>query len=85
MWIGFNQAGATGVCRAPGFGSRYVANQYRPSANSMMNSLFGNNVNTSFNAVVARADGHVHLARREADRLDRAGGGRRDQPGACSR
>ena len=31
-------------------GSRYVANQYRPSANSMMNSLFGNNVNTSFNA-----------------------------------
>jgi hypothetical protein len=48
-WIGFNQAGATGV-QGTWNGSRYVANQYRPSANSMMNSLFGNNTNTSFNA-----------------------------------
>jgi hypothetical protein len=49
MWIGFNQAGATGI-QGTWNGSRYEANQYRPSANSMMNSLFGNNVNTSFNA-----------------------------------
>jgi hypothetical protein len=48
-WIGFNQEGATGV-QGTWNGSRYVANEYRPSANSMMNSLFGNNVNTSFNA-----------------------------------
>jgi hypothetical protein len=33
-------------------GGRYVDNgQFRPSGNSMMNSLFGNNPNTSFNAV----------------------------------
>ena len=49
MWIGYNQVGATGL-QGTWNGSRYVANQYRPSANSMMNSLFGNNVNTSFNA-----------------------------------
>jgi hypothetical protein len=50
MWIGFNQTGATGL-QGTWNGSRYVANQYRPSANSMMNSLFGNNPNTSFNSV----------------------------------
>jgi len=51
LWNGYNQAGATGM---QGFvaGSRYcTAGQYRPSQNSMMNSLFGNNVNTSFNSV----------------------------------
>jgi hypothetical protein len=33
-------------------GSRYVGDgQYRPSCNSMMNSLFGSNVDTSFNSV----------------------------------
>jgi hypothetical protein len=53
MWIGYNQAGATGL-QGTWNGSRYVANQYRPSANSMMNSLFCQpancNTNTSFNA-----------------------------------
>jgi hypothetical protein len=48
-WIGFTQTGATGL-QGTWSGSRYVGSgQYRPSANSMMNSLFGNNVNTSFN------------------------------------
>jgi hypothetical protein len=48
-WIGYTQAGATGL-QGTWSGSRYVGSgQYRPSANSMMNSLFGNNVNTSFN------------------------------------
>src|SRR6185369_375576 len=48
---GYTQAGATGL-QGTWSGSRYVGSgQYRPSANSMMNSLFGNNVNTSFNAV----------------------------------
>ena len=50
MWKGFDHVGATGVV-GTWINSRYVANQYRPSANSMMNSLFGNNVNTSFNPV----------------------------------
>jgi len=51
MWMNYNQAGATGV-QSTFSGSRYVGvnEQYRPSANSMMNSLFGNNVNTSFNS-----------------------------------
>jgi hypothetical protein len=49
MWMGFNQAGATGMV-GTWSGSRYVGSgQYRPTANSMMNSLFGDNVNTSFN------------------------------------
>jgi hypothetical protein len=49
-WIGFTQTGATGL-HGTWSGSRYVGSgQYRPTANSMMNSLFGNNVNTSFNA-----------------------------------
>jgi hypothetical protein len=50
-WLGFNQAGATGMQTAVA-GSRYcTSGQYRPSQNSMMNSLFGNNVNTSFNSI----------------------------------
>ena len=61
-WIGVNdQVGATGVQTVTntGFstGSRYHdAGQYRPSDNSMMNSLFGSSaknpkLNTSFNSV----------------------------------
>jgi hypothetical protein len=51
MWMGYNQVGATGI-QSTWSGSRYVGvnEQYRPSQNSMMNSLFGNNVNTSFNS-----------------------------------
>ncbi len=57
-WMGFVQKGlnvpdmgATGV-QGTFVGSRYVnSGQYRPSSNSMMNSLFGTNVNTSFNCV----------------------------------
>lgn len=50
-WLNYDQAGATG--RQGTFpGSRYCqADQYRPSSNSMMNSLFGDNPNTSFNSV----------------------------------
>lgn len=58
LWLGVTQKGlkvpdqgATGV-QGTFIGSRYVdSGQYRPSSNSMMNSLFGNNVNTSFNGV----------------------------------
>lgn len=58
LWLGTVQKGlkvpdqgATGL-QGVFEGSRYVDdNQYRPSSNSMMNSLFGNNVNTSFNSV----------------------------------
>ena len=56
-WIGYTPMDATGKVTATGLqgtwlGSRYVGTgQYRPSANSMMNSLFGTNVNTSWNAV----------------------------------
>jgi hypothetical protein len=58
VWLGTTQKGlklpdqgATGLQGAFS-GSRYVdSGQYRPSSNSMMNSLFGNNVNTSFNSV----------------------------------
>nr|PZN24687.1 MAG: hypothetical protein DIU78_11675 [Pseudomonadota bacterium] len=57
-WLGTTQKGlkvpdmgATGV-QGTWLGSRYVGTgQYRPSCNSMMNSLFGNDVNTSFNSV----------------------------------
>lgn len=51
LWMGYDQQGATG--RQGAFeGSRYCdSNQYRPSNNSMMNSLFGDNPNTSFNSV----------------------------------
>ncbi|HYO98376.1 MAG TPA: M64 family metallopeptidase [Polyangiaceae bacterium] len=58
LWLGTTQKGmkvpdlgATGP-QATWLGSRYVGTgQYRPSCNSMMNSLFGENVNTSFNSV----------------------------------
>jgi hypothetical protein len=58
LWMGTTQKGlnvpdmgATGV-QGTFSGSRYVdSGQYRPSSNSMMNSLFGMNVNTSFNSV----------------------------------
>ena len=51
LWLGFDQEGATGM-QGTFIGSRYVdSGQYRPSANSMMNSLFGDNVDTSFNSV----------------------------------
>lgn len=50
-WVGYNQAGATGE-QGMIQGSRYCDNgQYRPSQNSMMNLLFGDNPNTSFNSV----------------------------------
>lgn len=57
-WLGTTQKGlktpdlgATGV-QGTFSGSRYVdSEQYRPSANSMMNSLFGTKVDTSFNSV----------------------------------
>jgi hypothetical protein len=51
QWIGYTQTNATGI-QSTFQGSRYVdSGQYRPSANSMMNSLFGTNPNTSFNPV----------------------------------
>jgi hypothetical protein len=58
LWLGTTQKGlkvpdlgATGLQGAFS-GSRYVdSGQYRPSSNSMMNSLFGNDINTSFNSV----------------------------------
>jgi len=58
LWLGTTQKGlnvpdmgATGV-QGTFVGSRYLdSGQYRPSANSMMNSLFGLNLNTSFNSV----------------------------------
>jgi IgA peptidase M64 len=58
LWLGSVQKGlkvpdlgATGL-QGVFVGSRYVdGTQYRPSSNSMMNSLFGDNVNTSFNSV----------------------------------
>jgi len=51
MWMGFNATDSTGMV-GTWSGSRYVGTgQYRPSANSTMNSLFGNDKNTSFNPV----------------------------------
>jgi hypothetical protein len=51
MWVGYNQTAGTGM-QGTWLNSRYVATgQYRPSANSMMNSLFGTNVNTGWNSV----------------------------------
>jgi hypothetical protein len=58
VWLGTVQRGlkvpdqgATGL-QGVFSGSRYVdTGQYRPSSNSMMNSLFGNDVDTSFNSV----------------------------------
>ena len=84
MWLGTTQKGlkvpdmgATGL-QGTFVGSRYVdSGQYRPSGNSMMNSLFGNNVNTSFNSV-SREQMIFSIWRAvRADRLDRAAGGRR--------
>jgi hypothetical protein len=50
MWIGYNDS-ATGL-QSTWSGSRYVGTgQYRPSANSKMNSLFGTSPNTSYNPV----------------------------------
>ena len=56
-WIGYNQAGATGV-QSTWSHSRYNASNYRPTANSMMNSMFCNTSdqtkctpNTAFNSV----------------------------------
>jgi hypothetical protein len=57
MWMGYNATGATGV-QSTFENSRYVATgQYRPSDNSMMNSLFCGRdqanctANTAYNAV----------------------------------
>jgi hypothetical protein len=50
-WLDYAQAGATGK-QGVFEGSRYCDKlQFRPSSNSMMNSLFGDNPNTSFNPV----------------------------------
>jgi len=56
-WIGYNQVGATGV-QSTWSHSRYNASNYRPTANSMMNSMFCNATdqtkctpNTAFNSV----------------------------------
>ncbi|WP_437300340.1 M64 family metallopeptidase [Sorangium sp. So ce426] len=50
-WLAYDATDATGV-QGTFVGSRYVdSGQYRPSSNSMMNSLFGDNKNTSFNPV----------------------------------
>jgi hypothetical protein len=46
-WIGFMQEPGTGVQDF----FQCDGNVWRPTSNSMMNSLFGNNPNTSFNAV----------------------------------
>jgi hypothetical protein len=51
LWLGYDQTGATGVQKTV-LGSRYCReDQYRPSDNSMMNLLFGDDGDTSFNAV----------------------------------
>jgi len=51
LWLGYDQSGATGLQKTV-LGSRYCeADQYRPSDNSMMNLLFGDDGDTSFNAV----------------------------------
>ena len=51
LWLGYDQAGATGM-QTTVAGSRYcMSGQYRPTSNSMMNQLFGDKPNTSFNSV----------------------------------
>jgi len=51
LWLDYDQAGATGK-QSIVSGSRYCdSGQYRPSQNSMMNQLFGDNPNTAYNAV----------------------------------
>jgi hypothetical protein len=47
-WLGYNQTPGTGV---QGFFACAGNATWRPSQNSMMNSLFGNDPNTSFNPV----------------------------------
>lgn len=47
-WIGYNQTPGTGM---QGFFACDGGGTWRPSSNSMMNSLFGTNPNTSFNSV----------------------------------
>ena len=47
-WIGYNQTPGTGM---QGFFACTGGATWRSSSNSMMNSLFGNNPNTSFNSV----------------------------------
>jgi hypothetical protein len=47
-WLGYNQSPGTGM---QGFNACDGGQTWRPSSNSMMNSLFGNNPNTSFNSV----------------------------------
>lgn len=50
-WLGFEDVPGTGL-QDVFEGSRYCENgQFRPSDNSMMNSLFGDNENTAFNPV----------------------------------
>jgi hypothetical protein len=51
LWLGYDQAGATGM-QTTVAGSRYCSSgQYRPTSNSMMNQLFGDKPNTSYNSV----------------------------------
>lgn len=51
QWLDYVQPNATGK-QGVFLGSRYCEQgQYRPSQNSMMNSLFGDNPNTSYNSV----------------------------------
>jgi len=51
MWLGYDQSDATGM-QTTVAGSRYCkAGQFRPSQNSMMNQLFGDKPNTSYNSV----------------------------------
>jgi hypothetical protein len=47
-WVGYNQTPGTGM---QGFFACDGGGTWRPSENSMMNSLFGNDPDTSFNAV----------------------------------
>jgi hypothetical protein len=50
-WLGYDQAGATGVQGTVAGGRYCQSGQFRPSQNSMMNQLFGEKPNTSFNPV----------------------------------
>lgn len=47
-WVGYNHTPGTGM---QGFFACDGGGTWRPSSNSMMNSLFGNNPNTSYNPV----------------------------------
>lgn len=50
MWVGYNHAGATGI---QGTWTGGANGRYKPSNNSMMNSLFGTNPNTAYNPASA--------------------------------